>query len=184
MLKLTYYTAKAGSVAFGDGAQIEATRETPGEIGRRKQQLAAIVERAIENSEALLILPGLHEGPPPQLGPTVQPLAVEGVSKEGLATFDEAKQKLAEAEQKLAEAENQSKALAEVERNLAAREESYVNSCATLEQVKRALDEKDAELVKREEAVRAASEELTAEALKLSARETELDERERALKPS
>lgn len=61
-LALTYLTAAKDSPCFFEGAAIiKTTVKTPGELGRRKAQLAAVVERALDAETPLLILPGEFE---------------------------------------------------------------------------------------------------------------------------
>ena len=55
---LTYLTAEKGSPIFTGASVIKAEKQTPGEIGRRKAQLGAVVDKALEEKSALLILPG------------------------------------------------------------------------------------------------------------------------------
>ncbi|MBK8233025.1 MAG: hypothetical protein IPK72_21180 [Candidatus Eisenbacteria bacterium] len=113
-LSLTYLTAPKGSLVFGGAALIQTAKQTPGEIGRRKAQLAAVVEAALAAETPLLVLPGEFE-------PGVAFVAVPAVSPEQQATPGDTPSPFAEAEAELARREE---ALAERELAIVEREKA------------------------------------------------------------
>lgn len=136
---LTYLTAEKGSPIFKGASVIKAEKQTPGEIGRRKAQLGAVVDKALEEKSALLILPGEFE---------------PGVQFELVSKFDTLGSPNAEPSNPFAEAEAD---LAKREKVLASGLASAKKLSADLEEdVKKVAErehkaaEKEAELTERE----------------------------------
>lgn len=140
MLNLTYYKAPKGSDVFSGAQRIETPKATPGEIGRRKAQLAAVVETALNNEEGLLIISGAG----PEGSFKLVAVGSEGAPETApnAATVEE----LAETKAALIEKEDE----------LLKREAAVQAASDELTREAKALTEREAELDKREAALKKA----------------------------
>lgn len=141
MFSLTFLKApKRGSV-FSGASVIKAVNDTPGELNRRKGQLAAVVETALKEETPLLILPGeLEPGVKFQLVPADFTGTETEPGAPGASPFAEEE----------AELEAREKAVAEREAAVEKRAGELIKGGETLAAKETELTEREADLVARE----------------------------------